>query len=123
MARKQMMIMDLLGTHIIHGTYNLPGKQEIDFADRIPTINDKRVQNMSRACMTKTLISHLVNHIYLYPEQKDIIPERYYQDGRLASIDGEYGRMKKIQTIWINDRELKKKLPIFKHISLTKFMK
>jgi hypothetical protein len=114
---KQMMVLDLLATHIIHGTYNLPGKPEIDFADRIPTSNDKRVQNKSRLCMTKTLISHLVDHIYLYPEQKDIIPEHYYQDARLASIDGEYGRMKKIQTIWINDRELKKKLPIFKQYS------
>ncbi len=35
---------NLLGTYMIHGTYNFPSKREIDYTDRIPTSNDKRVQ-------------------------------------------------------------------------------
>ncbi len=115
LGAQQFMILDVLSTIVIHSTYNYPITQKIDFHDRIPTMSDKRVQNVSNNFMSKAMIDYMIKDRYQCGE--DVIPEGYYRKGGLLSVDSKYGRMKEIRMLVLNDGFLKKKVSILKKYS------
>lgn len=108
---KQMMIMDILGTYLIHFLY-----ESNSFADRIPSSQEKRVKLKSGDHMSYALIKYFTDHIL--PINAGIIPEGWYnKDGRLYNIDKENQRIKRPMTIILNDGSLKRELPFLKRYS------
>ncbi|OQC14399.1 MAG: hypothetical protein BWX72_01360 [Firmicutes bacterium ADurb.Bin080] len=115
LGAKQFMVLDAVATLAIHSTYNYPITQKINCNDRIPTMNDQRVKNNSESFMSKAMLEYMVKDTY--QTGKDVIPECYYRDGGLLSIDSKYGRMKGVRSITINDGFLRKNLSVFKKYS------
>jgi len=108
---KQMMIMDIIGTKLIHLHY---GDQS--FSDRIPTDNEKRIKQDSGKYMSAKLLKYVMEN--LTPQHKGIIPEGWYStDEILSHIDKKYCRIKKPFTIVLNDGNLRKELPFLKKYS------
>lgn len=102
---KQMMTMDIIGTKLIHHLY---GNQ--DFSGRIPTNNEKLVKEKSGLYMSSKLLKYVREK--LSPLDEGIIPESWYdREGKLASIDKRYSRIKTPLTIDLNDGELRRELP------------
>ena len=86
---KQMMIMDILGTKLIHYLY---GNQ--DFSGRIPLNNEKMVKDKSGLYMSAKLLKHVTEK--LSPLNEGIIPEAWYdREGKLANIDKTHRRDRK----------------------------
>lgn len=114
---KHWMILDILGTYIIHRFYNNNQDGKIEFSDRIPTSNDNRVKYWSNFCfsykMLKYITKRLANH------QDDIIPPAYYSDeGRIPyEVDQQNFRIKRVQILNITDSYLKSQLPFLKKYS------
>jgi len=71
--------------------------------------------------MSKSLLNFMVSNIYKRGEDK--IPENYYTDEKLSSIDSNYGRIKEIRGMPINDATLKKMVPILKKYSSNQIYK
>jgi hypothetical protein len=108
---KHMMIMDILGTCLIHFLYD-----NKSFADRIPTSQEKQVRVKSSDHMSYALIKFFTEH--LSPIDQGIIPEGWYSDdGKLYDIDKTNTRIKRAMTIKLNDGFLKKDLPFLKKYS------
>ena len=111
MGPKQMMIMDIIGTKLIHRLH-----RNLSFSDRIPTANEKIVKVVSGQYMSSKLLKFMNEH--LPQPNKGVIPETWYSDdGRLSDIDGKHARIKKPQTIVLNDGELRKELPFLRKYS------
>lgn len=111
MGPKQMMIMDSIGTKLIHSFYG-----NLSFTDRILTSNEKTVKVVSGQYMSSKLLIFMNDH--LPRPNKGLIPETWYSDeGRLSDIDSKYARIKKPLTIVLNDGVLRKELPFLRKYS------
>ena len=104
---KNWLVMDILGTLIIHTAYNLrSGKAE--FVGRIPTQNDPRVKKASEAGISYKLLKFLVKR--MNPE--GIIPEALYgADADLRNIDPSHSRLRKVYSVTFTDSYLKEQIP------------
>jgi hypothetical protein len=108
---KQMMIMDIIGTTLIHEKY---GNQA--YSDRIPTPKDRRVQKFSGLYMSQKLLKYVDEH--LSPSHQGIIPEAWYgKEGRLHGIDKEHSRIKNALYVTLNDGIMRKELPFMRKYS------
>lgn len=111
MGPKQMMVIDIIGTKLIH----LYGGNS-SFSDRIPTSNEKAVKVLSGLYMSSKLLKFM-NKNFPRPN-KGLIPKTWYSDeGRLSVIDKTHTRIKKPQTILLNDGILRKELPFLRKYS------
>jgi len=108
---KQMMIMDIIGTQLIHQVY-----RNQSFSDRIPTPKDPRVQTISAQSMSRKLLKYVCGN--LSKSDKGIIPQAWYdRDGRLSEIDKDNPRLKIPCSITVNDGVLRNQLPFLKKYS------
>jgi len=113
MGPKQMMIMDIIGTKLIHMLHRNPG-----FSGRIPTNKEKLVKERSGQYISAKLIKFLKNNL----SKDGIIHKSYSEDGRLYSVDKKHGRIKKSQSIILNDGELRRELPFLRKYSSKQIM-
>jgi len=104
---KNWLVMDILGTLIIHTGYNFRnGKAE--FVHKIPTQNDPRVKNASGQNISYKLLTYLANNM----TSEGIIPEDFYQeDTDLHYIDPQHRRIKKVRSLAFTDSYLKEQIP------------
>ena len=108
LGAKQMMIMDIIGTkliHLIHGNK--------DFSDRIPQNNETSVKQISGQYMSAKLLKLLMANL----PRTGKIPESYSENGRLSDTDKLHGRIKKPLTITLNDGQLRRELPFLRKYS------
>jgi len=109
------MIMDILGTYIIHKLHN-NREGKVEFKHKIPTSMDSRVKKTSSLYISEKLLKHLANR--LSPADQGIIPQYFYSgDVNLQEIDPLHNRMKKPQGIKITDSYLKEQVPILSKYS------
>jgi len=112
---KNWMIMDILGTYIIHRVYNVR-KGKVEFIHKIPTLKNPRVQQKSSLGISYKLLQFLVKG--MRPTTEGIIPEAYYSDdANLRDIDPNWLRIKKVQTINFTDGYLKEQIPFLEKYS------
>jgi len=116
-AEKERMIMDIICTDIIHNQYNPTVQYRNDFSKRIPTQKEPMVKKSSSLYITKNILRYFIEKNK--HSNSGIIPERYYRvDGSIPTeVDRKYNRMKKAQTIILNDGHLRKQLPFLKKYS------
>lgn len=108
---KHMMIIDIIATQLIHWFYG-----NSSFSDRIPTSNEKTVKAVSSQYMSSKLLKFMNER--LPQPNTGLIPETWYSDeGRLSTIDNKHTRIKKPQTIVLNDGVLRKELPFLRKYS------
>jgi len=108
---KQMMIMDIIGTSLIHYVYG-----NTSFSDRIPTPKDIRVRKLSAQCMSYKLLKYVNEN--LSTSQGGKIPESWYsKEGRLDFIDKANPRIKNALMVVLNDGILRKELPFLQKYS------
>jgi len=108
LGAKQMMVMDIIGTQLIH---YLHGNQS--FSGRIPTPKEKRVKEISGQYMSAKLLKYMAEHLSL--ANQGLIPEGWYsEEGRLQDIDKTHGRIKKPISIVLNDGHLRRELPFLR---------
>lgn len=113
---RNMMILDILGTYLIHFFYNLKDRDRVDFSCRIPTSNDGRVKELSSRYISYKLLQFLKKRFDT--ETEGIVPESYYSDEeRLYDIDRDNARIKKVQRIKITDEYLRRELPFLRKYS------
>lgn len=111
LGAKQMMIMDIIGTKLIHQFH---GDQ--NFSGRIPLDNEKLVKELSGKYMSAKLLAYVTSH--LSPLNEGKIPEGWYdEDGKLDVIDSEHPRIKKPATVILNDGQLRRELPFLRKYS------
>jgi predicted transcriptional regulator len=110
---KNLMVMDILGTLIIHTAYNFRnGKAE--FIHKIPTQNDGRVKKASGLGFSYKLLRYLAKR--MNPE--GIIPESLYgPDVDLRDIDPSNSRIKKVHVLTFTDSYLKEQIPFLEKYS------
>ena len=114
---KQMMVMDIIGTSLIHYVYG-----NTNFSGRIPTPKDIRVLKMSAQCMSYKLLKYVTEHLSTSDRGK--IPTGWYSDeGRLYEIDRENPRIKKAFRLKLNDGFLRKQLPFLRKYSSLQIQK
>lgn len=108
---KQMMIMDIIGTKLIHYIYG-----NDSFSDRIPTPKDILVRKMSAKCMSYKLLKYVTGN--LSPIFEGRIPESWYsKEERLYEIDKANPRIKNALMVVLNDGVLRKELPFLRKYS------
>jgi len=108
---KQMMIMDIIGTSLIHYVYG-----NTSFSDRIPTPKDIRVRKISAQCMSYKLLKHVTENLSVSDEGK--IPESWYnREGKLYEIDKANPRIKNALYVTLNVGVLRKQLPFLRKYS------
>jgi hypothetical protein len=111
LGAKQMMVMDIIGTHLIHRLH-----KNFSFSGRIPQPKEKRVKEISGQYMSAKLLKYMAEH--LSPANKGIIPEGWYsEEGTLYDVDKVHARIKKPFTITLNDGQLRRELPFLKKYS------
>jgi hypothetical protein len=112
---KQMMVMDIIGTTLIHYLYG-----NTSYQDRIPTPKEKRVKEISSHYMSSGLIEFIKENLSLNCEGK--IREAWYSDeGLLSHIDTKKKRIKKPILVKINDGKLRRQLPFLRKYSSVQF--
>jgi hypothetical protein len=108
---KQMMIMDIIGTKLIHSVYG-----NSSFSDRIPTPNETRVKNVSARWMSYKLLKYVTENLSTTHEGK--IPESWRSEkGLLHEIDKDKPRIKDAVVLTLNDGVLRKELPFLRKYS------
>jgi len=113
MGPKQMMIVDIIGTKLIHTIH-----RNQDFSGRIPKNTEKYVKEISGQYISTKLIKFVMAN-----RSKDgIIPASFSEDGRLYDIDKAHGRIKKPLRIILNDGELRRELPFLRKYSSKQIM-
>lgn len=105
---KQAMIMDIIGTKLIHFVYGSD-----DFYSRIPTNNEKNVKEKSGLYMSNKLLKYITTHL----SKDGTIPEAYSQQDKLSHVDKEFGKIKNPLMILLNDGNLRKELPFLRKYS------
>ena len=60
---RDLMIMDILGTYIIHKLYNNFGNDLPDFSKRIPTSKDSKVKDNSNQFISYKLLHYLIERL------------------------------------------------------------
>jgi hypothetical protein len=114
---RNMMVLDILGTFVIHTAYNKAKGAEVDFAKRIPTQKDDRVMGRSSDYMSYRLLQYLAKH-FQRSSADGIVPRSYYSDeNNLSRVDAANKRAKKVVTITFTDFYLKKQLSFLKRHS------
>jgi predicted DNA-binding protein len=114
---KQMMIMDIIGTKLIHGVYG-----NSSFSDRIPTYNEIRVKKISGQWMSYKLLKYVTEN--LSTTHGGEIPKSWYsEEGRLSEIDKDNQRIKSALVITLNDGVLRKELPFLRKYSYVQIEK
>lgn len=108
LGAKQMMVMDIIGTQLIHYLH-----KNLNFSGRIPTPKEKRVKEISGQYMSAKLLKYMAEH--LSPANQGLISEGWYgEEGRLQDIDKAHGRIKKPISIVLNDGDLRRELPFLR---------
>jgi hypothetical protein len=108
---KQVMVMDVLGTGLIHMLYNNTDK----YSGRIPIWKETRVKQISGDYMSDNLVQYFTKNLSSDSDGK--IPEAWYSDKGLINIDLKYERIKKPITLVLNDGVLRRELPFLKGYS------
>lgn len=109
---KNWMVMDILGTYVIHKAYNFRNGK-VEFVHKIPTQNDPRVRQLSRLKISYKLLKYFWGR--MNSTMEGIIPDAYYNENvNLHGIDSSNPRMKKPQTITFTDSYLKEQIPFLK---------
>jgi hypothetical protein len=108
---KQMMIMDILGTIIIHKEYNT------EMNSFIPNHTNTKVIEKSEFCMSKEIIDYIIKNIYLQ-NQEDNINKNYYTEGFKGIIQSKWDKSKEIKTISFTTSRLKELVPFLKKYTL-----
>jgi hypothetical protein len=85
---KQMMVMDIIGTKLIHTLY-----KNKDFSGRIPLSSEKTAKEASGKNMSAKLIKYAADHLSS-ANQGIISPAWYSPEGKLQIIDKAHPRMK-----------------------------
>lgn len=117
LSAKHLMIMDIIGTSLIHAAYG-----NKSFSDRIPLPSEIKVKKISGIYMSQKLLEYISKK--LSPNDNGIIPESWYSDdGRLYIIDKEKQRIKKPRTIILNDGALRRQLTCLHKYSSLEIMK
>lgn len=109
---KEMMMLDILATTIIHHNYSRSDKNgKENFSNRIPTANEPNIKHISSLFMSFKLLSHVTKD--LMASSSSIIGDIYTTDfySTISHIDPAYKRLKKVPEIKINDMHLKSQLP------------
>lgn len=108
---KQMMVMDIIGTKLIHILHKNQG-----FSDRIPLSDEKLVKKLSGEFMSAKLIKFVIGN--LSPLHEGKIPEGWYSpEGKLYDIDKTHARIKTPLIIVLNDGTLRRELPFLRKYS------
>lgn len=108
---KHMMVMDIIGTSIIHKAY---GNQS--FYDRIPSPKDNKIKKISALYMSHKLLKFMTENLSV--AHKGMIPAAWYSDDeKLYHIDRQKPRIKKALEIKLNDGILRKQLPFLRNYS------
>jgi hypothetical protein len=108
LGAKQMMILDIIGTKLIHLLHD-----NQDFSGRIPQNTEKSVKQVSGQYMSTKLLKFLMANL----PRTGKIPESYSENGRLSDADELHGRIKKPLTITLNDGQLRRELPFLRKYS------
>jgi hypothetical protein len=108
---KQMMIMDIIGTQLIHLSHG-----NLDFSGRIPQYTEKLVKQTSSQHISSKLLKYVREH--LAPALQGRIPDGWYsEEGRLQDVDNKHSRIKTPMSIVLNDGQLRKELPFLRKYS------
>jgi len=119
---KNLMVLDVLATYLIHVRYNV--RDEIfEFKHKIPTQNDGRVKNNSRAKMTPKDIDFLKERLTLADSEGYLHREEFPPDSVLRYMDPEKQGMKKFLTIRGRDSFLRQQIPALKSYSSNEIYK
>ena len=110
MGPKQMMIMDIIGTTLIHREYS-----NHSYHDRIPTSNDKRVKLKSSEFMSYKLLKYVGENLSL--SNTGLIPKGWYGSNNLYDIDKTHRRIKEPFGLEVDDGLLRKELPFLRKYS------
>lgn len=128
---KSFMILDILGTLVMHGAYKKKNSL-IDFKNRIPTSKGNQVKELSEFCISKSILDNVVKNVhtpypppefdndYRYPDHyKNFTAEleHFSIEGALSGEDKKYNRAKKVFEITITDSELKMHVSFLKRYS------
>jgi len=118
---EERMVLDILGTLILHCFYNRISENDLIFSKIIPTSNHPRVKEISNAYISEKLLGYFVKG-NLDPQHDIIIPGYFGIGGEIPIfIDGKNQRMKLPQIIKFTDTFLKQQLPLLKKYSSRRF--
>jgi hypothetical protein len=106
---KNWMIMDVLGTYLIHKCYNL-NDGILEFKHTIPTSKDRRVMDVSGYKMGHGQINYLMEQIRYCHKEQNYLSEDVAQDSLLRYIDPANQGMKMIQTLKVKDSFLRQQV-------------
>jgi len=111
---KNWMIMDILGTYVIHKMYNDVHEGRVEFKDRIPKSSDNRVKFVSGQCMSRELLKFVLDRQHEFSD--GILPDFLYSDDSelIVNAKPDKRRIKKVTSIKVNDAYLKKQLSFLK---------
>lgn len=113
---KNMMIMDVLGTYVMHSIYSKSDDGSINFSSRIPTERNMHVKQYSHAGISFKILKYIIP--ILGQHRDGCIPNYLYCENALpSSIDRIYGRIKRPLKIQIKDSYLKEQLTFLKEYS------
>jgi len=110
---KNMMIMDILGTYVMHNTFNKFDDGSIFFTSRIPTERNMHVRQYSHVCISYKIMSY-VNKVLKQHANGRIPNYLYVKDALPSNVDKIFGRIKLPQRVIISDSYLKEQLPFLK---------
>jgi hypothetical protein len=118
---KNLMIMDILGTYMIHLMFNK--NSVVDYAQRIPMANEGKVKYLSNLNVSKKILGNFETR--LNPMNGGKVPQFLYnEESELPKeIFAPFNRMKKPLTISLTDRYLKIQLPFLKKYSSNRMKK
>jgi len=112
---KNWMVMDILGTYIIHRFFNLRDG-EVEFQHKIPLSRDPKAEKVSSAYVSYRLLKYVTGKFSA--ADQGMIPASYYSsEGHLHEIDPVNKRLKKPVEIKVGDSYLKQEVPILNKYS------
>lgn len=114
---KEMMLMDVFATCLIHDTYNRRDYQEPDFSKMIPKMYNPKVQKISGMFISKAMLDVFKKFYHNY--ETDIIPYGFFDSNcNFFNSKKEMGKRFKIpRSLNFSDVFLKSKFPFLKKFS------
>lgn len=116
---KNLMIMDILGSYIIHKyVKDLQGSRAgfVDYRARIPTQNNMYIKDISHKYISHKILKYIIETLAYYKE--DRIPSVLYSgNGLPQNVNKTWERIKKPQRVKITDSYLKGQLSFLKEYS------
>jgi hypothetical protein len=113
---KNMMIMDILGTYVMHNAFTKFDDGSISFTSWLPTERNMHVKHHSHSCISYKIMNY-VNKVLPQHANGRIPDYLYWKDALPKDVDRSFGRIKKPQRIKISDAYLKEQLPFLKKYS------